>query len=274
MEVNPKMSQQLFLPESMYKIDSQMSLEKLSISQSFDTVVTGNVRRIDSKLHILEVDLGNSITGMMTYEEATIYPILKEDGDLSPNLYHLVGKNIRAKVIGFDTSGKFVFLSRKQNMLRALEFFKKENHVQYAAITAFSRLSAFLDIGGGILGRSHTTSFSPIRFKNVKDVGFKVGDLISCSITSFSEEMMKFDLSRVALLPKPAEVLSEGDVVKATVFDPVFDNEGIGYFVLIDKNFCGIVNSSEKILHYGENITVFIKKIKENGNIKLTLIGK
>jgi len=266
------MLQQNFLPESMYTIDSSMTYEKLCCFYKEGTTITGNVRRINSSLKVIDVDLGNGCFGSMSLEEATIYPLYKPDGTISPNLYHLVGKTIRATIIGFDSSNQLPLLSRKVHMLDAITFFKNETEFLDAYITGFSKHSAFFDIGAGIMGRSNTKAFATTKFRDVKDIGLHVGDIIPVKIISFSENESRFDVSRVAALPSVFDILSEGDVVTAQVFEQVKDEQEIGYYVQVDKKFNGIVDSPDVNLRYGDTITVFIKKIKDDGNLKVTLV--
>lgn len=266
------MLQQNFLPESMYKIDSSMTYEKLCRFYNEGTTLTGKVRRINSSKKIIEVELGNGFLGFMSFEEATIYSLYKPDGTISPNLNNLVEKTIRVRIISLDSSTQTTFLSRKAHMLDAINVFKNETTIINAYIISFSKHSAFFDIGAGIIGRANTKNFSTTIFRNIRDIGFKVGDIVTVQILSFLEDCAKFDVSRVNPLPSVFNALSEGDVVTAKVFEPVNDVEKIGYYVLVEKNYKGIVDSPYLNLKYGDIITVFIKKIKEDGNLKVTLI--
>lgn len=266
------MLQQDFLPESMYTIDSSMTYEKLCCFYKEGTTITGNVRRINSSLKVIEVELGNGHLGFMSFEEATIYPLYKPNGEISPNLYSLVGKTIRAKIIDFDSSNQSPLLSRKCHILDALTFLKNETDFINATITGFSKHSAFFDIGAGIMGRSNTKAFSVTRFRDIRDIGFNVGDIVPVQIISFIEEETKFDVSRIAALPSVFDILSVGDVVTAKVFEQLNDEQKNGYHIQVDKKFDGIVDSPDIALKYGDTITVFIKKIKDDGNLKATLV--
>ncbi len=264
---------QLCLPESVYEPDSNMNYQKLIAFYESNITITGNVLRLNSSAQLLEVELGNGFMGVMSFEDSTIYPIFKEDGTPSPNLYQLVGKNINVKIINMEDGN--IFLSRRKNMLEALEFLKNEKEIRFATVTAFSKLSAFFDIGAGIIGRAYSKDFSNVKYKNIKDIGVEVGEMLPVNIISFFEEENKFNLSRVNALPSSEDFYSEGDVVTAKVFDRVTEDEDeIGYYVLIDKRFCGIVDSSNIKLEYGDTISVFIKHIKENGLLKLTMVKK
>lgn len=268
------LQQQIFLPESMYNIDSSMTFKKLFCFYNEGTTITGKVRRINSTSKIIEVELGNDFLGFMSFKEATIYPIYRPDGRLSPNVYRLMGKNIRVKIIGFDPSNQFPFLSRKEHMLDALTFLKSKNGFINAYISSFSKHSAFFDLGGGIIGRSNTKNFSSAMFRDIRDIGLRKGDIIPVQFISFSEEENRFDVSRIAGLPSVFDSISAGDVVTAQVFEEVNDVEKIGYYILVDKMYSGIVDSPDIPLEYGDTVCVFIKKIKENGKLKTSLVKK
>jgi len=268
------MLQQIFLPESIYELDYSTTMKTLSDCYVSDTPITGKVLRLNSSQKSFDVELGRNIIASMSFEEATIYELFNDNGGISPNLYQLVGKNIRAKIIGFDFL-RSPILSRKANMLEALDFFKNEtDQIITASITAFSRLSAFFDLGAGIIGRSFAKDFSAIKYSNIKDLGLKVGDVIPVKITSFIEEKNKFNLSRVATLPSVFNVIDEGDVYIAKVFGPVFDAENVGHFALVEDTFIGIVDSPEIELNYGDLVSVFVKKIKKDGKLKLSIVKK
>lgn len=254
---------QQFLPESMYPIDSTMDYPKLQEIFESNKSVTGLITRLNSKDQLFEVFLGNGLTAFMHFDKSTIYPIYKSENDLSPNIYELVGKKIRAKIIVLDYD--LILLSRKENMLEALDFLKGETFIQKAQITAFSTFSAFFDIGAGIIGRSNARTFANIRFHNVRDVGFKEGDILSVNILNYVEEMQKFDLSRVATLPSHMELYNSGDSVVCKIYEPMKDSEGIGYFALVDKSFCAVVDSPEFPLNYGDEIVAYVKKVKPEG---------
>lgn len=262
------MSKQKFLPESLYGVDSEMNFNKLLVFYENNSSITGKVIRLDSKDQILKVDLGGGIIGIMPLSEATIYP-LYEDDRISSHICNLVEKTIRAKIINFSDN-QFI-VSRKNCMLEAIESIKKENKIDFAEITGFSRMSAFFDIGSGIIGRSYSKAFSNTKFHDIQDVGIQKGDIISVNITNFLEESNTFDLSRVDTLPNPQEVMSKGDLILCKVFEKVGDPEGIGYYVLIDSDYCGILDSPNTTLNYGDKVIGNVKKVTEKG-IKLEFV--
>lgn len=250
------MYSEIFLPESMYKIDSNISRQNLLVGD----IVTGRVIAIKTFDNLLEIDIGNGLTGMMTLWHSTIYSIYRDDGLLSPNVFKLIGKTIRAKVIA---SGDDIILSRRYHMLEALNILKEQTEFHYASITAFSKLSAFLDIGAGILGKIYPKEFSNVIFKNIRDIGLNVGDVIPVKNLGLNEDLISFNLSRTQMLPNAKDVLSKGDIVYCKVFGGIGDN--IGYHVLINKSISGLLDSKEQKLYYGDKVIAVVKRITPKG---------
>jgi len=268
------MSKKIFSPESFHSVDNEMSIEKLTSIFNNSSPITGKVLRINSQNESLEVDLGNGFYGTMKFVDTTIYPIYKGDETLSPSVYTLVGNNIQAKIISLNEDK--ILLSRKENMLEALEYLKSEKEIEFASITGFSKLSAFIDIGAGIIGRSYGKNFSVVKYDDIKDTDFRIGDTISVKTVEFLEESNRFELSRVDTLPSIFNCLHRGDIVIGKVFNPVSDPENPGYYVAIDdNNFCGIVDvlDDSTELKYGDSIWASIHKITNKG-VKLRLVNK
>ena len=262
---------QLFLPESLYGIDLDMTYKKLSVFYESKTSITGKVTRLDSENRVLEVLIGRNLIGYIPFYEATIYPINKCNGNLSPNIYALVGKTIRAKIINLEIDN--IILSRKENMLEALSYIKEQEKIEYASITGMSRYMAFFDIGAGVLGRCYGKNYTNILYDNIRDIGLDKGDIISVSIISFDQENKNFELSRIDNLPSAFEVLKRNDVISGTISGPVNDPNQIGYFVDIDhSDHVGIVDSPD-ILEKGDKVVCNVKRVTEKGP-KLSLMQK
>ena len=263
------MTEQLFLPESMYDIDSEMNYQKLVTSFKNRTSITGKIIRLNSVDNCFEVDLGNNFIGIMPLKDSTIYQIYKDNGRFSYGLIGLVGKTIRAKIVNLENNN--IILSRIENMLEALETLKNTTTVKFAAITSFSHLSAFIDIGGGISGKATTSNYSNTIFRSATDIGFKKGDILPVTITGFHPEINCFDLSVVDNFEEAEKILNLNDIVTCKVFGSVGDN--LGYYVLANKKCIGIVDSPFHKLYYGDEISAAISKITTNG-LRLKIIEK
>ena len=263
------MSKQLILPESMYQIDSQLNHRKLVNCFKRQINITGRITRLNSKENFFEVDLGGNFTGIMPFENSTIYPIYKDNGKFSFGFISLVGKTIQARIIKYDNNN--IILSRKENMLEALEVLKQTTKIKFATITSFSQSSAFFDIGAGILGKASHADYSRTIFKNAEDVGFKKGNVIQVTITQFQPEINCFDLSVVDSFKIAQNVFNIDDIVTCKVFGSVGDN--LGYYVLVDNKYAGIVDSQFYQLQYGDEISASISKFTING-LRLKIVEK
>lgn len=263
------MSKQFYLPESMHEIDSTMDRQKLLSIYKNNQSIIGKITRLNSKDQVFEVNLGGGLIGIMPVEYSTIYQIYKGDNKFSYNIITLVGKIIQAKIMSLDNN--IILLSRKENMLEAIEVIKELSEINFASITSFSTASAFIDIGAGILGRCFTYNFANTIFKDAKDVGFKKGDIIPVKIIAFQNEINCFELSAVDTFSRLPDILNEKDIVTCKVFGSLED--GIGYYVLIDNKYVGIVDSPFYKLMYGNEISAIIRRMTDKGP-RLKLVEK
>lgn len=251
---------QTFLPESLYSMDYDITLEKINILYQTQTPIIGTVTRLDIENQMFEVHLGNCIKSYMTFSESTIYPVFKEDGSISAYIGSLVGKKIRANILSIKDNN--IYLSRKTNMENALKVLANSTKIPYAEITGFSKLSAFMDIGEGLTGRCYGKDFAQTIYKNIRDIEIEEHSLISVEIQNYDPETKYFNLSRVSLLPKVSDFIHEGDLVTCKVYTQLDD---IGYYTLIDKQFKGILDSSYERLYYGDIVTAKVKKMSARG---------
>lgn len=261
---------QSYLPESMYSVDSTMTYEKIYKSGEQNEPLTGKIFRLTAKA--LEIDFGGGIIYNIPFNEFTIYPIYKENGELTAHIYTMVGRKIRVKVT-INDDGSFN-LSRKAHMLEALETLKSESYIEHAQIISFSKLSAFVDIGAGIMGRVSTADFAPVRYHNIKDIGIKEGTIIPLKIKEYLPEINSFGLSRVQTFEDPENTLEPSSVVICQIFERVIsDPTNIGYHALIEGKYSGIVNSELVPLQYGDKVAATVRKIRKlsDGRIHIHL---
>lgn len=244
---------QPFLPEAQYHLEENMDLQQIACSYIDDTAITCRVTRLNYCEQVLEVDLGNQFSGIIPFEEASIYPVYK-DCCLSQSIKSLVGCTIRAYITSIKPQ---IVLSRKQHMLQALELMSTQTHFESSTIIGFSSLSAFVDIGAGINGKISKSNFAPVKFHDAKDIGFKLYDTFPTDVLEFDQENKWFDLSRLSCLPHFTNMLQKGDIVTCTVFCSLPDASG--YYVCIDKSIGGIVDSPID-LYYGDEIVAAIGK--------------
>lgn len=250
-----------FLPESTYKVDSTMTYAKISNLHETRSTIVGKVKRINLESKTFEVDLGGNISGYMSYSDSTIYPLYKDNGYLSTNVYTLIGRTILAKILSVkDTHIK---LSRKLNMIEAFESLKSETEISCATIVGYSRLCAFIDIGGGILGKIYGKYFAPTMFENITDVDIPVYTNISVKVLECDTDNYRFSLSRVDTLPPVAETIRKNSCIFCKVFNELGD--GTGYYVLINHDICGILDSPDFNLKYGDEVFAYVKSLSSKG---------
>jgi len=259
------MTNQSFLPECMYKVNPGMHMNALKTFHENNVAVVGRVLRLNSKGQFLEVDLGGGIIGYLPCSQATIYQKYKQNGVLNPSVYTLVGETIQAKILSLDLEKNIIVLSRKENMLEAIKVLRHQTQIKFASIIGFSKLSAFVDIGAGVTARCYGRNLSNNLFIHAKDIGLKTHDIFPVDVLEFFEETNQFEVSRTSTFPDINYILFENDVVVCRVFGKVGDEEGIGYFVSIDNKYCGIVDSPEVELNYGDNISAIISKMTPKG---------
>lgn len=250
-----------FLPESTYRVDSTMTYAKIVNLHKTNTTIVGKVMRINFQDKTFEVDLGGNISGYMSYSDSTIYPIYKENGSLSINVYSLVGKTILAKIVSVKDNN--INLSRKLNMLEAFQTQKHETEISCATIIGYSRLCAFVDVGAGILGKIYGKHFAPTIFQTITDVGIPIYTNISVTVLECDTANYRFSLSRVASLPPIEETIKENTCILCKVFNALDD--GLGYYVLIDGNICGLLDSPDIKLKYGDEVFAYVKSLSLKG---------
>jgi len=253
---------QFFLPESMYSLDSEMYFAKLLWYYETGSTLPGKVVRIHEKQNYFDVDLGNGILAKMPFNESTIYPVYKdkEHTFLSPELYHLIGKKVQVKITQCKNLYK-IFVSRKENMEELIINIKDQKYFDFVEITGYSKVSAFIDVGGGIRGKISPQNFSPVRFNHIRDVEIPTGTIISASVLSFDMDTMQFELTRIP--QKVKSTLYQNQIVTAKVFDSLKD--GTGYFCLVKNSVGAIIDSPDFELHYGDNVIAEVKSISPKG---------
>lgn len=250
-----------YLPESEYKLDSALTRENFKKGD----IVTGRVEIIMKSKKFFIIDLGGTKAHML-FEESTIYQSRESSkGYVDPNIYALLGKIIRAKVV--DVGESIIMISRKELMHEALNYFKSVNPDKFTvSITAFNKLSAFVDVGSGIHGRIIPSEFAAAHFNKIEDVGLSIGDTFVAKNLAYNEQLKSFDLSRIAAISDEPNKFTRDDQVNFKVFKTLDDGEG--YLGLIDKKYPALLDSRNVKLHYCDEVTGVVKEVTPKG-IKL-----
>ena len=254
---------QRFLPESTYSVDSTLTRQNI---KKGDTI-TGKVVLVAKPEQFLVVNLGN-FRVHMKFDEASIYTSRSIPGYVDPNIYSLVGKTIRAKVV---ETGENIIISRKEHMKEALDYFKAVNPTEFTVvITAFNKLSAFVDIGAGIQGRITPSDFVDVFFKNIKDIGLDIGETFTAKNLGYNDTLKSFDLSRKAAIADDPSYIQRGYYVKVKIFNSL--NDGSGYIGLIDTKYPALLDSRYVTLKYGDEVIGIVKDFNSKG-IKLKFVA-
>lgn len=260
---------QHFLLESMYHISNSMNLRKIAEAYLHDIPVTCQVIRIDTENNFLEVYLGGNIYGTIPLEESSIYSTTK-DGKIASKIFALVGCNVRAYIISVKNG---IVLSRKMHMEDALNSIYKIKHFKYASITGFTTLTAFVDVGAGILGKISPNNFAPVIYRNIKDIGFEKNYIISVDVLDYDPYNYRFELSRLSCLPHFSEVFHKGDLVECKIFGKL--NDLSGYYVCVNTYVCGIMDAPDFPLSYNEKVVACVSHVPQafKPGLQLKFVG-
>ena len=252
-----------YMPESTYSIDSELTRETLNKGD----IVTGVVKSLVTSKQFIVVDLGN-FKAIMPFEYCSIYKTKFRKGYIDPNIFSLLGRTIRARVINV---GEDIIISRKELMQEALDYFTKFNPSEFTVvITAFNNLSAFVDVGAGIHGRIMPFEFANVHFNNIQDIGLKIGDSFTVKNLGFNEEIKSFELSRMAVIFDNPHNYQRDDHVNFKVFKSL--NDRSGYLGLIDNKYLALLDSRRVRLSYGDEVIGIVKEVTNKGT-KLKFIS-
>ena len=252
-----------YMPESKYFVDSKLTRENLNTGD----IVTGIVTSLVTSKQFLVVNLGN-FNAIMPFEYCSIYENKFREGYIDPNIFSLIGRTIRARVVKTGTN---IIISRKELMKEALDYFKRVNPSEFTVvITGFNKLSAFVDVGAGIHGRIMPSEFANIHFNNIQDIGLKIGDSFTVKNIGYNEEVKSFELSRMAVIFDTPHNYQRDDNVNFKVFKSL--NDRSGYLGLIDNKYLALLDSRRVRLSYGDEVIGIVKEVTDKGT-KLKFIS-
>lgn len=254
-----------FLPEICYQYKS-LTLEDIFIAYADKQSVTGYVESLIEAEQKVVVRLGHDIIAHMPYVESTMYPLRKSDSlfsSIPTNVYSLVGKNIRVKIIRLN--GKFITVSRKASMLEAFEHLCNCKQSNFH-VTSIARKCAFGDVGAGIIGRVIIDEICRTHIKSIREY-LKKGDVIPVCILARNADNY-FDLSyKLACAPYIMSDYYVGMTVVGKVCDFVHGAQRPGFYVNIAPQVSGIMNVSNvhRKLKYGTKVQCFVTGISNSG---------
>lgn len=263
---------QKFIPEGWESVPKVFSLKDLNIASINGNVMQARVTKCDSNYN-LYVDLGNDITGVIPREEVEAINI-DETGFPKPNICtSKINKYVQFKVKDI-TKNDTVILSRKAVGKEAINWMKtelKEGMIVYGIVKNIRPYGAFVEIGGGVVGLVHIEDISVARIKSPYE-RFKIGQKIKIMIKSIDRKTNRVILSYKEMYGTWEENIKEfKEGMTVTGIARETEKRKNGIFVELRPNLIGLAEYKENI-EYGNNVSVFIKKIiPDKKKIKLII---
>lgn len=259
----------VLLPEEVaLTFDESLSLEDFESCFRSHTSVCGIVDDVDVENEEFIVELSNSIEAHLPFKESVYQDFIELSyetnyGEIIPSHYSesLIGRKISVYITSFTEDR--IEVSRIPSLKNAyeaiLEGIKDQSSIFQCYVLSCSRRSAFVDMGGGVLGLIPVKNLSCLMYTDLQ-YWVQAGDIFSAKIDSFDKENMKFYLSRKAysLSEISPDSFERGDMITVAVGQPVPSCDG--YFVEITPGIAGIMDS-KRVLLEGEIALGTISKI-------------
>lgn len=267
------MENQKFIPEGWIEDFSPITKEVLNNAIQTGEILQGIVRKCDSDYN-LYVNLGKNLKGMIPRQEVEAINV-DEMGYAKPKVCkNKVNKFVQFKVKEIDGRNNFI-LSRKEVEKDALSWMKnelKEGQIVKGIVKSIQSYGAFIEIGGGVVALLHIEDISVARMKSPLE-RLSIGQKVDVMIKSIDKENERIFLTYKELLgtwEENVKGFEEGTIVTGIAKEIEKNKNGI--FVELKPNLVGMAEYKEGI-EYGENVSVYIKKIiPERKKIKLLFV--
>ena len=249
------------------------NLRQSELCQAFNDnkTVTGFVTKIDAENETLKIHLGSGNMALLPFSEATIYDFTYNSRSPLPvQIYTLLNKHVQVKITHFQPESNIIFVSRKQNMRIAYDYFLKlPKYSQVRGIVVSNTdTTAFMDIGAGIVGTVHINEACVFRASNISD--FLPKGTIANEKKLDVGENSYFILSNKELDRDDLKGYI-GQEFTAIVDAPVVNTTANGYFVHITPQLKGIMDAPKGIyLPEGAEVKVLVHNYSRRG-LKLVL---
>ena len=234
-------------PENTYK-KTILTLNSIDPSDLIGKIV--HIQPTSFKNGVLYVK-GVNFEGIIETDNLSIYPLTyfeTENTEIPKEIFNAMCKDytLTAKIIGYNSFDNIFILSRKETMLAALDYFKKNVNnnliINKAFIIGITDEFAIVDIGAGITALLHRTEASNCSIPSLKK-HFASKTFVKVLLKSESKEVPnKFDVSYKRIAPKIN--LFVGDIVEGTAVQLIPD--GTGIYVEITPTQTGICDLSPK----------------------------
>ena len=252
-----------------------MNLDKLKKIKNNLEVVEMYVNKVDENYNMLGI-VGDNIPAIMPREESS--SITDEDGLVNiKNVSNKEGKKIKCCIIdvitNIDKSITVITSKRALEMkVRRWMFTNLKEGVKLKGIVKnVTNFSAFIDVGGGVIGMIKESDLNLDSHIDISDVLW-YGKRIEVIVKKFDRDTGKIDLlynNANKDVEKIISKLEEGSIHEAIVTGV----SKVGVFLKL-KNNLSAVSPHISGIEIGKNVMVSIKKINlETKKIKVIIIG-
>lgn len=264
---------QKFVPEGWNPQKKQLSELELCNAIEENKILEGYVEKCDANYN-LYIACKNNIVGIIPRNEIEAINV-DARGMPRPNLcINKVNKFVQFKVKGIDSSNHYI-LSRRNVCQDAMDwaiYELKEGTIVNGIVKSIQPYGVFVEIGGGMVGLLHIEDISVARIKNPTE-RFQIGQKIQVMIKSIDTKAQRIILTYKELLGSWEENVAffhEGDTVAGIARE--VDKAKKGIFIELRPNLVGMAEYKANIA-YGENVTVYIKRIiPDKKKIKLVIL--
>lgn len=264
-----------FKPERDFSIDESITIEEIRRKCAENETVTGSIYEVNVNECFVRVYLGNSIEGIMPFNEICLGNLKLTDG--VPAQVKSVARKpvIRAKIT--SVKGNQIFLSRRENLLEVSNKIKKLGKAFFnASIENVNPYNIFCDIGEGVIAycsveeltrifiddaRDWVTAGNHIRVRIIKTNDSE--NLIWCSVKKASMGNYKKIKPRTKIMAKVGKSIKDES------------NNVTGFFVEITPAISGIADipenySLDKLPKLGDMVKCYVRAVNsEKHRIKL-----
>lgn len=261
------------LPEACYNV-SNMTFKDVEKAFKDNMTVVGYVEAISQTNESLSIRLGDEITASLPFSEATMYPLTYSQNNPEFPFPLQVGclkeKIVCAKVKSIK--GHKITLSRKENMLEALELIKDATTLPFN-VTATRTKIVFGDVGQGVQARISVPDLCKARIRSTSEI-CKKGDSFFVKVMSL-DALGRFNVSYKDTFPEyNPDNYTPGEMITGVINEPV-DSKFSGFFVNVAPQVAGILDyqSWHPILHYGDTVECVISSASKKGlHLKLSKV--
>lgn len=253
-------------PERDFRVDEQITLDDVKRKYELNEAITGHVLSFNLKEKIIRVSLGNSIVGILPFNEVCLEDLKFIEGTPAQVKTIYKKKIIRAKVTAID--GKNIYLSRKQNLLDVFTELKKRGLAFFnATIENAGKYNIFCDIAEGIIAYCSVEELSRVYIDDARD-WVTIGNHIRVRITKYNDpESLVWCSAKKAAMGN-YKIIKPRTKIMAKIGKPIKNENGMvtGYFVEITPAIAGIADVREdygpkKEYKLGEMVECYVRNV-------------